>query len=58
VLDFVKVISVQNLSQAGLRQIGRAVDTLANAEGLHAHAQSIRVRCGEPRGIAARKEAR
>jgi histidinol dehydrogenase len=45
VLDFVKLISVQNLSRNGLRQIAPAVETLAGAEGLHAHAQSIRVRC-------------
>jgi len=46
VLDFVKVISVQNLSRTGLRQIAPAIETLATAEGLQAHAQSIRVRCG------------
>jgi histidinol dehydrogenase len=46
VLDFVKLISVQNLSRPGLRQIAPAVETLANAEGLRAHAQSIRARCG------------
>jgi histidinol dehydrogenase len=44
VQDFVKVISVQHLSQEGLRQIASAVVTLAEAEGLKAHAESIRVR--------------
>jgi histidinol dehydrogenase len=58
VLDFVKLISVQDLSQAGLRQIGPAIVTLANAEGLRAHAQSIRVRCGEPHRVAAKREVR
>ena len=43
--DFVKVISVQQLSRDGLDRIGSAVVTLAEAEGLKAHAQSIRVRC-------------
>jgi histidinol dehydrogenase len=45
VQDFVKVISVQQLSRDGLQQIANAVVTLAEAEGLKAHAQSIRVRC-------------
>lgn len=44
VQDFVKIISVQHLSQQGLGQIASAVVTLAEAEGLKAHAESIRVR--------------
>ena len=42
--DFVKIISVQNLSQNGLNQIAQSVIMLAEAEGLKAHAESIRVR--------------
>jgi histidinol dehydrogenase len=45
VQDFLKTISVQRLSRAGLEQIAPAVETLAEAEGLKAHAESIRVRC-------------
>ena len=45
VLDFVKLISVQNLTRRGLEKIAPAIEALAKAEGLHAHAQSIRVRC-------------
>ena len=45
VQDFVKVISVQQLSRDGLQQIANTVVTLAEAEGLKAHAESIRVRC-------------
>jgi histidinol dehydrogenase len=44
VQDFVKTISVQQLSHDGLDRIASAVITLAEAEGLKAHAQSIRVR--------------
>ncbi|MGE5321668.1 MAG: histidinol dehydrogenase [Actinomycetota bacterium] len=44
VQDFVKMISVQHLSQQGLGHIASAVVTLAEAEGLKAHAESIRVR--------------
>jgi histidinol dehydrogenase len=44
VMDFVKVITVQELSSAGLRRIAPAVLRLAEAEGLEAHAESIRVR--------------
>ena len=42
--DFVKTISVQQLSRDGLGRISAAVVTLAEAEGLTAHAESIRVR--------------
>jgi histidinol dehydrogenase len=45
VQDFVKTISVQHLSRAGLEQMASAVVTLAESEGLKAHAESIRVRC-------------
>jgi len=45
VQDFLKTISVQQLSRDGLDRIGGAIMTLAEAEGLKAHAQSIRVRC-------------
>ncbi|HEY2391723.1 MAG TPA: histidinol dehydrogenase [Candidatus Angelobacter sp.] len=44
VQDFVKTISVQQLSCDGLARISSAVVTLAEAEGLTAHAESIRVR--------------
>lgn len=44
VFDFVKLITVQQLSQPGLRRIANTVECLAEAEGLDAHAQSIRVR--------------
>jgi histidinol dehydrogenase len=44
VQDFVKTISVQQLSREGLGRISNAVITLAEAEGLKAHAESIRVR--------------
>jgi histidinol dehydrogenase len=42
--DFIKTISVQQLSRDGLARISAAVVTLAEAEGLTAHAESIRVR--------------
>lgn len=44
VLDFVKLITVQDLSADGLRRIAPAVERLAEAEGLAAHAESVRVR--------------
>ena len=44
VSDFLKVITVQRLSKAGLRNIAPVVETLAEAEGLKAHAQSVRLR--------------
>ena len=44
VTDYLKVISVQQLSPAGLQDIAGAVTTLARAEGLEAHARSVEVR--------------
>jgi histidinol dehydrogenase len=45
VLDFLKVITVQKLNHRALAQLGKTITTLAEAEGLQAHAESIRVRC-------------
>jgi histidinol dehydrogenase len=45
VMDFVKLITVQDLSSRGLNRIAGAVVKLAETEGLRAHADSIRVRC-------------
>ena len=42
--SFVKKITFQKLSQQGLQQIGNAVITMAEAEGLDAHANAVRVR--------------
>jgi histidinol dehydrogenase len=44
--DFVKVISVQELTGSGLRQLAPAITTLARAEGLEAHARSVELRLG------------
>jgi histidinol dehydrogenase len=44
VSDFVKVVTVQDLSAAGLRSVTRSIECLATAEGLPAHANSVRVR--------------
>ena len=45
VTDFVKTISLQQLTRDGLKHIAPSVIALAEAEGLKAHAESIRVRC-------------
>lgn len=42
--DFVKVISVQELTARALRELAPAVTILARAEGLEAHARSVEVR--------------
>jgi histidinol dehydrogenase len=44
VMDFVKVITVQQYSQAGLKRMGPHAITLAEAEGLKGHAKSVRVK--------------
>jgi histidinol dehydrogenase len=42
--DFVKRVSVQRVTRRGLERIGGTVTTLARAEGLEAHAQSVETR--------------
>jgi histidinol dehydrogenase len=44
VSDFVKVISVQQLTAPALNRLAPAITTLARAEGLEAHARSVEVR--------------
>jgi len=44
VVDFVKLVTVQELSRQGLGQIGKTVESLARIEGLQAHANSVLVR--------------
>jgi histidinol dehydrogenase len=45
VLDYVRIIACQEVSPEGMRQIGPPAMALAEAEGLRAHAESLRVRC-------------
>jgi histidinol dehydrogenase len=44
VMDFLKIISVQEVSRSGLERAAPVVETLAKAEGLLAHAESVRAR--------------
>lgn len=44
VMDFVKVITVQQYTRKGLRELGPHAANLADAEGLVGHAASIRMR--------------
>jgi histidinol dehydrogenase len=44
VLDFVKIISVQELDPRGLRRLAPAIVNLARGEGLEAHARSVEIR--------------
>jgi len=46
VMDFVKVITVQQYTKQGLKQIGPHAIALAEAEGLTGHARSVQVRMG------------
>jgi histidinol dehydrogenase len=58
VSDFVKVISVQELSDQSLRSLAPSITTLARAEGLEAHARSVEVRTGGPaRRVVPRRSA-
>ena len=44
--DFVRQVTVQRVSERGLRAIAKTVTALASAEGLEGHARSIEVRTG------------
>ncbi len=41
---FCKTSTVQIIDRQGLSEIGGIIETLADAEGLHAHAESVRIR--------------
>jgi histidinol dehydrogenase len=45
-MDYVKIISTQELNAAALRKLEPSITTLARAEGLEAHARSVEVRRG------------
>ena len=45
VFDFVKLITFQELSRQGITALAPVIVSLAEAEGLRAHADSVRVRC-------------
>jgi histidinol dehydrogenase len=44
VMDYLKIVSVQELAPAGLAKIAPAITILARAEGLEAHARSVEIR--------------
>jgi histidinol dehydrogenase len=46
VMDYLKVISVQQLSRGALGRLAPAITTLARAEGLEGHARSVEARTG------------
>jgi histidinol dehydrogenase len=50
--DFVRVSSVLKLTRAGFARIAPTAIALADAEGLAAHAESLRVRLREVKGAA------
>jgi histidinol dehydrogenase len=45
VLDYVRIISCQEVSREGLQRIALPAIVLAETEGLRGHAESLRVRC-------------
>jgi len=44
ILDFTKLISLANVDEASLKQLGKAAATMARAEGLEAHARAVEKR--------------
>jgi len=57
VRDFVKTISVQEVAPAGLRALGPTAVTLAELEGLDAHASAVARRLAALASMAARSPA-
>jgi histidinol dehydrogenase len=49
--SFMKKISIQEVSPAGLKNIGPAVITMAAEEGLEAHAEAVRTRLNFLRNV-------
>ncbi len=47
--SFIKYITIQKLTQQGLNNIGSAVEEMAEAEQLKAHAEAIRIRMSNPK---------
>jgi histidinol dehydrogenase len=45
IFDFVRIIACQQVTREGLRRIAPPAITLAEAEGLRGHAESLRARC-------------
>jgi histidinol dehydrogenase len=45
--SFVKKITFQKLSAEGLQNIGQAIETMAEAEGLEAHKNAVTLRLKE-----------
>jgi histidinol dehydrogenase len=56
--DFLKVISVQQLSGPALRRLAPSITTLARAEGLEAHARSVEMRIDASVAIGDRRSSR
>jgi histidinol dehydrogenase len=48
VLDYVRIISCQEISRYGIHRIAPSGIVLAEAEGLRGHAESLRIRCEVP----------
>jgi histidinol dehydrogenase len=49
--SFVKKITFQELTEDGIRNLGPAITTLAEAEGLSGHAEAVRVRLKKLEGL-------
>ena len=53
--DFVHVHNVQRITRSGLKNLAPTILPLANAEGLTAHADSVRIRLDDPRTSLTRR---
>ncbi|MDX5420322.1 MAG: histidinol dehydrogenase, partial [Hymenobacteraceae bacterium] len=49
--SFVKKITFQHITPEGLRNIGRTIEVMAEAEGLGAHKNAVSIRLKEVRNV-------
>ena len=54
--DFVKLVSVQRVTERGLRTIAGTITALARAEGLEGHARSVEMRVGTRQRATSRRQ--
>ena len=57
VLDYLKIVSVQELSERGLSSLAPAIVRLARSEGLEAHGRSVEIRTNSSSGAMRKKSA-
>ena len=56
--DYLKIVSVQELRESGLRNLAPAIVALARSEGLEAHARSVEIRANSTDQVSRKRKRR